>query len=219
MQDNLLALQKSAKAIRNPFGTDFKCAWDGQPVVLPGDSKWRVFVGPLADHIAKRLYNLVTNAIHDREVLKLRDAGQDRAARKFSLSGAIKNKVWLAITGNSHPDYNGTEIDLSNREDMDFSVLEKDVKELNRKAEANTELTSVSHIIEQASNEALASLGDAESATVSGSVNMGGPVAERENIPLQTLEQTEPINAATETSAPQPQAVTEDEFAELKTLD
>lgn len=225
-QDNLLALQSSARAIRNPFGVDFHTKWDGQPVVLPGDGKWRSYVGPLADHITKHLYMKVTYQLHDKEVEKLRSQAQDRAARKFNLPAAIKNKVWVAITGENHPQFTGEDI-AQPEADMDFSVLQKDMQELEKKAESANESVSVAPMLEQASNEALASIqvSDSDAAHAKGGYNMGGPVA-KDNMPLNPIEEA-PVNATEQEPPapdPQPQETApeqqegNEEFGDLKEL-
>lgn len=176
--EDLIALQKSAKPIRNPFGSDFKTTWNKVEVTLPADGKWHTFVGVLADHITRHLWMKVTYRLHDRETLKLKSAGRDRDARKFQLSDVMKNKVWMVITGQPHPKFKNGTIEPDNMDDIDFSILEKDMKEIDAQAVMAAQTTSVSEVLQQASDAALReiSLAGGDSAHAQGSVNFGAPV-------------------------------------------
>lgn len=225
--DNLLALQRSAKPIRNPFKFDFdRATWNKEKLVLPGDGKWYTFVGPLADHIAKHLWMLITYRLYDMEVAKLKAAGRDRDARKFNLSDAVKNKVWMAITGKNHPNFkNGV---IENEElDIDFSILDKSMKEIDQQAVMAEQVSSVSAVLEQSANEALSYLEstDADSSHVSGGMSMGQPVDPSAGaLPTQPLNVPDPTDQVVEaahqpmpTQAPaQPQAPEFPGVAELK---
>ncbi len=196
-EDNLLALQNSAKPIRNPFGFTFKTTWNSQPVELPSDGKWHTFVGRLADHIANRLWQKVTYKLHDREVSKLKIAGRDREARKFHLGDAMKNKVWMVITGQPHPKFkNGV---LEAEPDMDFSELEKDMQAIDAQAILADQQTSVASVLQEASDAALRDLNMAgeggatpQSIHTQGSVNMGAPVDPNAgSLPTQAISSTD----------------------------
>lgn len=176
-QDNLLALQNSARMIRNPFGFDFKTTWNSQEVKLPGDGNWYSFVGPLAAHVVKHLMQAVINKKHDIEVAKLRDAGQEKAARKFHLPEYFKNKVHVAITG--YPDPKLGQDMGPDEYDIDFSELEKDMRTLEAEAAQAQYQVSAAPVQKAASEQAMAELGDigaGQSGRVAGAVNMGGPV-------------------------------------------
>lgn len=223
MQDNLLALQSTAKAIRNPFGQDFTVTWDGQKVTLKGDAEWKTFIGPLATHIAKHLYSLVLNATHDKNVRELKSSGRTAEARKYSVPSAIKNKIWLAITGTDHPDFNGVDFNATNTVDqMDFSILAKDMGDIDRIAETSPTLTNVSQIVQQASDEAVAALtgetvdgakvsrGSDNSASVRGGVALGAPTP-KDTMPLDPIETIEAPVAESPAPQPEPQAETVDQ--------
>lgn len=222
MTDNLLALQRSAKPIRNPFGILFKHTWNGEVVELPSDGRWHTFVGPLADHMARHLWMKITYKLHDREVMKLKIAGRERDARKFNLTDEMKNKVWIVITGQPHPKYKNGVIEQDDL-DIDFSILEKDMREIDSQAVMADQVTSVSQVIQQASDAALQEIGmvGGDSAHAQGAVNLGAPVDPRAgSLPTAPLQSSESLSYLTPTApAPEDVAAQSEEFPSIKELD
>lgn len=223
--DNLLALQRSARPIRNPFGFNFETRWDGQSVVLEGDGKWHTYVGPLAAHIVRHLKMAVLYKYHDEQVERLRNAGDEKGARKYNVPIEIRNKVHLLITGEDDPELKGQE-DTKQLE-IDFSALQGEIKKIDRKATASAAqgeaIQSVSHILDSATAEATKA-----GRTVRGSdiVNQSMPTQEKEQIPL------EPLDAGTNVPPQEPagqdetpvsdqgeQADGGDEFADLDEME
>lgn len=195
-QDNLMALQASMRYIRNPFGFNLKTSWNSEPVVFPGDGQWHGYVGPLAAHLVKHLKYAVINKLHDREVEKLRDAGQDKAVRKFHLPEGVKQKVHMAITGVADPTLSQTIND--GEEDMDFSILSKEMSEITAEAHTANYAHSIAAVQAAAADQALSELnglGEGEVGSVGGSLPMGTPVDPNAgSLPTQPVSQPQVLD-------------------------
>lgn len=194
---DLVQLQKSTKQIRNPFGVDFVWTWDKQPIKIPADGKWYPVIGVLRDHLAKHLYNKVENQYYDEKVKELTEKNSDKEARAFSVPFAVKNKIWLMITGENLED--ADVIDLLNTQDAaDLSELHKELNNMDNATFLTNNAVSVAQLLDTASAQAENSHGGDTSHT-SGSANILG-----ETPPVTPVTST-PI-PVDEVSLPQPSA-------------
>jgi len=194
--DNLLALQRSAKTIRNPFGFTLKQTWNSEPVEFPGDGKWRQYVGPLADHLVKHLKSAVLNRIHDQAVEKLRSEGLDKAARKYHVPEEIVSKVHMAITGLPDPKIGRKDEDAELLK-MNLEELQKSMAQLEAEAAHANHTVSVAGIQQEAANKALSELSDLGSGQV-GSVSGSFSMAKEPIDPNAGSLPTQPLSPATD---------------------
>lgn len=166
MADNLVELQRSASKIRNPFGFNFLWTWDNQPIVLKGDGRWRSVIKPLRDHLAKHLFNKVYNQYHDEAVLKLKDAGNERAARQFRVPLAVEDKIWYMITGDHlHKGLSMTGANENKNDAADLHELKEEISKMDAQGGDTPQAFSVSSIIDNANSEALSGFNDANVTT------------------------------------------------------
>jgi len=223
MTDNLLAMQRSAKAIRNPFGFDFTCKWNGEPVVIPGDGNQYTFVGPLARHIIKHLKMAVLYRYHDEQVAKFKAAGKLEEARKYRNSEALVNKVHMMITGETDPTLNASREEIE-KVDLDLDILRKEMSTVEAKAANSSIAHDISSVIDSANIEAAKEaegLGEGQTASLSGQAPIGEVAPEEPSLPTKPLEaqpvQEQPV-APQQPAPEEPSAEAIEEFPGLQEL-
>ncbi|SRR6266568_9360247 len=168
-QNDLVGLQNSSKSIRNPFEFDFTVKWDKRPITIPGDGKWYSVVGPLADHIARRLYMKIRYQYHDEQVAALRAKGDIRGARSYNVPIDVENKIWMLITGEPLHKNHDTAEDV--QDEANLSVLRREIDKLEKTARANTGGINVTKILNKANAEAAPVI---EELNAGGRARMGG---------------------------------------------
>lgn len=225
---DLIGLQQSAKRIRNPF-CDLVVTWDSKPFLFKKDpDKWISLVGALARHAAKRLYQKVYYQYHDEQKAKLLAEGRDKEARKYRVPRQTEDLIWFMITGEHL--YRDIDTTAEQQEAADLAALHSEITKLDAKATASSELFNVSGLLEAAQQEAyetVGSLGDGESAHVSGR----GKVIDKAEAPKVTDKVSEliadeaPAQVEVEASEAEVTEVVvsdpsqEGDFADLQTLE
>lgn len=219
---DLVGLQKSVKTITNPFGFDFVWTWNGKAIRVPGDGAPRQVIGILRDHLAWHLYNKVRNQYHDEQVNKLREAGNEKGARKYRVPREVENKIYQMITGENLYD-DGGELRVQNVQ-ADLTELKKEISKLDSSPAGAASAVSVSDIIDEANKEALETV-DQKSDTLHFGHSKG---AARVNKEVEVQDKVSDfVDKAAEKKEPAPQqpanepapgAAGDDEFAQLSEL-
>lgn len=192
MENDLIGLQQSSKSIRNPFGFDFISQWDGKKIVLKGDGKERMVIGPLADHIARHLFMKVFYQFHDEQVAALKLKGDTQAAIKYRVPQSVENLIWRMITGKDKYQ-NVPAANVEN--EADLTELKKNMTKLEKEAGQSSEGINISKVLEKAQAEAITAgenLGEGETTSVQGTSEVNEKPKEEEK-PAEEPKSDEPV--------------------------
>lgn len=176
--------------ICNPFGFDFTHSYNGKAVTLKGDGKTYQMVRALRDHMAKHLCSLIENRLHDEEVAKLRDAGNEKAARKYHNPKNVHDTVWAMITGE---EARGQVEDVQNQiETANLVQLKETIQAIpvDHSGAGRSVAGLIAHAQEEGAGLLQARVGDGEgSVHNSGSANFGmGAEIPAESVNLASLQ-------------------------------